>query len=111
MEEKNRLNWIAENTANSSSVIAAIISRWGRLMVIDPEYGSVTASDRTEARLAAADIKAQLRAMEVVSRDSDAVLAKMKIVPLNHNEPSYGPARTCAAIWNSGRLDPPLAAH
>jgi hypothetical protein len=111
VEEKNRLNWIAENTANSSSVIAAIISRWGRLMVIDPQYGSVTASDRTEARLAAADIKAQLRAMEVISRDSDAVLAKMKIVPLNHNEPSYGPARTCAAIWNSGRLDPPLAAH
>jgi hypothetical protein len=110
VEEKNRLNWITENTANSSSVIAAIISRWGRLMVIDPQYGSVTASDRTEARLAAADIKAQLRAMEVISRDSDAVLAKMKIVPLNHNEPSYGPARTCAAIWNSGRLDPPLAA-
>jgi hypothetical protein len=47
--------------------------------------------------------------MEVLSRDSDAVLAKMKIAPRNHNEPAYGPARTCAAIWNSGRLDPPLA--
>ena len=109
VEEKNRLNWIAQNTANSSSVIASIVSRWGRLMVIDPQYGRVTSTDRTEARLAAADIKAELRAMEVLSRDSDAVLAKMRISPRNHNEPTYGPARTCAAIWNSGRLDPPLA--
>ena len=109
VEEKNRLNWIAQNTANSSSVIASIVSRWGRLMVIDPQYGRVTSTDRTEARLAAADIKAELRAMEVLSRDSDAVLAKMRISPWNHNEPTYGPARTCAAIWNSGRLDPPLA--
>ena len=80
-------------------------------MVIDPQYGSVTSTDRTEARLAAADIKAELRAMEVLSRDSNAVLAKMKITPRNHNEPAYGPPRTCAAIWNSGRLDPPLATY
>lgn len=108
VKEKNRLNWIAENTALASTVIVSIVSRWGRLMVIDPQYGSVTSVDRTEARLAAADIKAELRAMEVLSSDADAVLAKMKIVPRNQNEPAYGPARTCEAIWNSGRLDPPL---
>ncbi|WP_309603284.1 hypothetical protein [Sphingomonas sp.] len=109
VEEKDRLNWIAENTANASRVIASIISRWGRLIVIDPQYGSVTSTDYSEARLAAADIKAELRAMEVLSTDSNAVLAKMKIVPRNQNEPAYGPAKTCAAIWKSGRLDPPLA--
>ena len=77
-------------------------------MVIDPENGAVTAQDRAEARLAAADIKAQLRAMEVLSGDTDKVLAKMAIAARNQNEPDYAPARTCAAIWKSGRLDPPV---
>lgn len=108
VEEKNNLNQIALNTSNASSVIKSIISRWGRLMLINPQYGSVTATDRTEARLAAADIKAELRAMEVLSHDTNNIVAKMKIASRNQNNPALGPARTCAAIWNSGRLNPPL---
>ena len=92
----------------SFPVIASIITAWGRLALIDPANGAVTPADRVEARLAAADIKAQLRAMEVLSRDANAVLAKMGIIARNQNEPTFGPAQTCAAIWNSGRLDPPL---
>lgn len=109
VEEKNRLNQIAVNTTNASSVIASIISRWGRLMLVDPQYGGVTSTDRTEARLAAADIKAELRAMEVLSRESSNIIAKMNISPADQNNPAYGPAKTCGAIWNSGRLNPPLA--
>ena len=108
VEEKNRLNWIAQNIANSGAVTASIITKWGRLTLIDPANGAVTAADRAEARLAAADIKAQLRAMEVLSDDVNDTLTKMGVVARNQNEPAYGPARTCAAIWNSGRLDPPL---
>jgi hypothetical protein len=106
--EKSRLNWIAENSGNGSPVIASMISKWGRLMLVDPSNGTVSASDRREARLAAADIKAQLRAMEVLSKDAVKILVKMGIGARNQNEPDYGPARTCAAIWASGRLDPPL---
>jgi hypothetical protein len=106
--EKNRLNWITDNSARATPVIASIISSWGRLMLVDPSNGTVTEADRREARLAAADIKAQLRAMEVISTDTARVLTEMGIRVRNQNEPDYGPARTCAAIWASGRLDPPL---
>jgi len=109
VEEKNRLNWIAQNLANTSTVVASIITKWGRLTLIDPANGAVTAADRAEARLAAADIKAQLRAMEVLSRDGGKVLRKMGIIARNQNEPAYGPARSCDAIWKTGRLDPPLS--
>ena len=107
--EKNRLNWIADNAANANPVIASIISKWGRLTLVDPSFGTVTESDLREARLAAADIKAQLRAMEVLSTDGAQLLTKMGIDARNRNEPGYGPAKSCAAIWASGRLDPPLA--
>ena len=107
--EKNRLNWIADNAANANPVIASIISKWGRLTLVDPSFGTVTESDRREARLAAADIKAQLRAMEVLSTDGAQLLTKMGIDARNRNEPGHGPAKSCAAIWASGRLDPPLA--
>ena len=106
--EKNRLNWIADNSANANPVIASIITKWGRLMLVDPSNGTVTEPDRREARLAAADIKAQLRAMEVLSTDGARVLTKMGISARNQNEPGHGPATSCAAIWASGRLDPPL---
>ena len=110
-EEKNRLNWIGENTKNSVPIIASIISDWGRLGLIDPQNGSVTEADRIHARFAAADIKAKLRGLEVLSNDTIRVLSKMKIASRNLTEPNYGPAKSCAAIWRSGRLDPPLKVH
>lgn len=85
-----------------------MIARWGRLMLVDPTNGIVTTADRSEARLAAADIKAQLRAMTVLSTDTTRLLNKMGVAVRNQNEPQYGPARSCAAIWESGRIDPPL---
>ncbi|QIL01520.1 hypothetical protein G7078_01080 [Sphingomonas sinipercae] len=107
-KDKDDLNWVGGNVANSSTVIASIIARWGRLMLIDPANGQVTASDRAEARMAAADIKAQLRAMEVIANDTDDVLTRMNVGSRNPVESDYGPATSCAAIWNSGRLDPLL---
>lgn len=109
VEEKNRLDWIAQNSRNASTVALSMIARWGRLMLVDPTNGTVTTADRIEARLAAADIRAQLRAMDVLSTDATRLLGKMGIHARNQNEPQYGPARSCAAIWASGRLDPPLA--
>ncbi len=107
-EEKNRLDWIAQNIGYASTVAVAMITRWGRLMLVDPTNGAVTTADRIEARLAAADIRAQLRAMDVLSTDATRLLGKMGIHARNQNDPQYGPAKGCAAIWRSGRVDPPL---
>ena len=107
-EEKNRVIWIATNIAHVGAADASIVSSWGRLMLIDPANGTVAASDHAEARLAAVDIKAQLRIIEVASNDAVAILRKMGIGARNQYEPDYGPARSCAAVWKSGRLDPPL---
>ena len=107
-EEKNRLIWIATNIAQVSAADQLIVSSWGRLMLVDPVNGPVTAADHAEARLAAADIKAQLRRIDVLSSDMIAILPKMGVVAGNQYEPDYGPARSCAAIWKSSRLDPPL---
>jgi len=108
-EERDRLNWILESTRNSGPVIASIIADWGRLELLDPSNGGVTATDRHDARVAAADIKAELRGLEVLSIDTNQLLAKMNIGSRNLTEPGYGPARSCAAIWGSNRLDPPTA--
>ena len=107
-EEKNRLIWIATNIAQVGAADSSIVSSWGRLMLVDPVNGPVTAADHAEARLAAADIKAQLRRIDVLSSDMIAILPKMGIVARNQYEPDYGPTRSCAAIWKSSRLDPPL---
>ena len=111
VEEKNRLDWIAQNSSVASAVTMSMVARWGRLMLIDPTNGTVTTADRTEARLAAADIRAQLRAMDVLSTDATRLLREMGIHARNQDDPQYGPARSCAAIWASGRLDPPLTMH
>ena len=107
-EEKNRLIWVATNVTGVHAADASIGNIWGRLALIDPANGPVTAADHAEARLAAADIKAQLRRIDVLSDDAIMILTKMGIAARNQYEPDYGPAKSCAAIWKSGRLDPPL---
>lgn len=107
-EEKDRLIWVATNITWVGEADASIGTTWGRLALIDPAYGPVNAADHAEARLAAADIKAQLRRIELLSDDATTILTKMGISARNQSEPNYGPAKSCAAIWKSGRLDPPL---
>lgn len=51
VEEKNRLDWIAQNSRNASTVAVSMIARWGRLMLVDPTNGTVTTADRIKARL------------------------------------------------------------
>jgi hypothetical protein len=111
LEEKDRLIWVAMNVAGVYAADGSIGTIWGRLTLIDPAFGPVTAADQAEARVAAADIKAQLRRIEVLSDDATMILTKMGIAARNQSEPNYGPAKSCAAIWKSGRLDPPLDAR
>jgi hypothetical protein len=106
--EKSVLTGIPVNVGNARNVTAKIIENWGRLALIDPANGPVTAGDRALARTAAADIKAQLRSASIIHRDISGRLQKIGIGTSNDEEQGFGPARSCAAIWKAQRLDPPL---
>lgn len=90
----------------AASNIGTIIHSWGRLSLADPRLGSVSESDRTVVRTAAADIRAELRGLSFAIGDfiTLAERARLRMPPGS----DYGPAKRCDQIWRSGRLDPPL---
>ena len=108
-EEKIGLNWIATNIAQVAQADFTIRDKWGRLMLIDPVFGPVTVADHAEARLAAADIKTQLRRIAGLARDVEPIFRKLGIGARNQWQPGHGPARSCAAIWKSGDISPLLS--
>ena len=108
VDEKNDFKGIASNLETLDARANSIIDLWGRLMLLDPANGQVTSEDRAQARLAAADIKAQLRSVEIVTDLALDRLHRLNVPARNNDEPGTGPARSCAAIWRSGRMDPPL---
>ena len=73
VEEKNRLK--AATDAIQSLIMRndMIVSAWGRLLVLDPSNGPIGDADRAQARLAAAEIKGNLRAVEILTRAGDSV--------------------------------------
>ena len=83
-----------------------IIHSWGRLNLADPRFGSISGPDRTVARTAAADIRAELRGLSFAVGDF-IVLAERAGLELPRDR-KYGPAKRCDQIWRSGRIDPPL---
>lgn len=96
------------NTANVRNVASKMIDNWGRLALIDPANGAVSASDRTAARVAAADIKVQLHSASIINADIANRVKSIGIGVSDDENPLYGPAHSCAAIWRGGRMDPPL---
>jgi hypothetical protein len=108
IEEKNLLKSVADQIASITMRDEMIISAWGRLALLDPANGPFSNSDRTQARIAAAEIKGHLRSIEVMTDSSLESLRRLRIRAHNHDE-NTAPATSCAAIWQSGRLDPPIA--
>ena len=108
IEEKVKLTWVGANSVTVAGAVTAIREKWGRLMLVDPAYGPVTVADHAEARLAAADINAQLRLIEGVVNDALPNFRKLRIAARDQYQPDHGPARSCAAIWKSGEINPPL---
>jgi hypothetical protein len=106
--EKSVLMGLTTNVGNARTVTAKIIDNWGRFALIDPANGPVTAADRAQARIAAADIKAQLRSASIIQDDERQRLRTIGVGVSDDEAGGFGPARSCAAIWKSGRLDPPL---
>lgn len=100
------IRYSAESLNNRAGRLAAA---WGRLALADANYGAVTAWDRLAAREAASDILAELRGIEVVATNVLNYGAQLGQKPDFSEEPGFGPATSCAAIWASGRSDPPLS--
>lgn len=88
--------------------IPPITGGWGRIELVDKRFGNVSQGDRETARQAAADIRAHLRAIDVLGRDIIADARRAWIKPA-YAKPGYGPARSCDAIRRSGRINPPIS--
>ncbi|MEQ7874086.1 hypothetical protein ABDK56_08775 [Sphingomonas sp. ASV193] len=81
----------------SNARIQRIVSEWGRLTLADPLNGRPTQFDRDQARLAAADIRGELRALKVGSADLASTAHAMGIgVP---SQAGLRPVRDCAQMW------------
>ena len=93
--------------ATFNNHIPPITGGWGRIELVDERLGNVSQGDRETARQAAADIRAHLRAIEVLGRDIVAQAQQAGLKPA-YPSPEFGPARSCEAIWRSGRINPPL---
>lgn len=96
------------NANNIRNVSAKIIESWGKFALVDSIYGPAQPGDRAAARSAAADIKTQLHSGTIIAKDIDRRLSSIGVGASDDENPELGPAHSCAAIWRSGRMDPPL---
>jgi hypothetical protein len=107
-ERADELREMQMNLENAQANIQPIIHLWGRIMLADPALGSVTQSDREHARLAAADILAELRGVEIVLEE---FLRRTKAWGI---EPSYQriglPATSCSQVWRVNAIAIPAGA-
>lgn len=108
MQEKISLNWILSTIESINSSSATIREKWALLSLIDPVNGPPTASDRAEARVAAAVIKAALERIDGLAEAMEPLFQKLGVRAQELYTPERGPAKSCAAIWKSGQLNPPL---
>lgn len=106
--EKIYLNWILGNIDNVKRATSIVREAWGRILLIDPVNGPMSAGDRAEARRAAADIRAQLRFINSLAEDVEPLFKSLGIGARDLYTPDRGPARSCAAIWKTGQINPPL---
>jgi hypothetical protein len=71
---------LLESLANRMNTTAIAISdEWGRIAVAASGNGAVSAADRSAARLAAADIQARLRSMELIAKFSGRAADRLNV--------------------------------
>ena len=109
MQEKTSLSWILDIIEFTKPSSARIRDQWALLSLIDPVNGPPTASDRAQARMAAAVIKEELKRIDGLAASVEPLFQKLGIKAQEIFTPDRGPARSCAAIWKSGNLNPPLS--
>lgn len=103
------LNNFFNNNADLDKRTGTIATVWGRIAMASADNGAVSPGDRLAARAAAAEVLAEMRGVRI---NADNLLkwgAALGLKPVPGIEPEFGPAKTCSAIWKSGRSDPPLS--
>jgi hypothetical protein len=90
------------NLLMASDTLTSIVESWGRLSLADPQLGSVSDADRGQARLAAADIRAQLRGMNFLLGHTLGLsrAANVRI----HSDDRFRPATSCDEVWRTGEI-------
>lgn len=99
---------LARNIADMDGRGSKVAEEWGRLALADADNGDVSGGDRLAVREAAANILAHLRGMRINASNILQLGSELGLKPRSLNEAEYGPAKSCSAIWQSGRSDPPL---
>lgn len=99
---------LGKDGAVIDAAVLKIIDSWSRLTLVDPAHGPIATADRSAARIAAADIAAQLRRIDLSAGDMAPILRRLSIRARDRYNPGNGPAKSCDAIWRSGRINPPL---
>ena len=97
----------ASNAGDFNRRVLGVADTWGRMDLVNASFGEVTAADRVEARAAAADIRAHLRTIAIINRRIVSRSRSAGIQPI-YELAGSGPAESCAAIWRSGRINPPV---
>lgn len=82
--------------------VGTIVHSWGRLSLGDPRLGTVSEADRGAVRIAAADIRAELRGLRYALADFVAAAGRSHVAI--SDETMTRPPRTCLEIWRAGAV-------
>ncbi len=106
-DQADRFSDISDANELIVSQVATLQRVWYRLALADARYGPVSAADRQAARESAADALASLRTIGILTYSVIDNARASGIAPIA-GFAGKGPARSCDAIWSTGRIDPPL---
>lgn len=98
--EADKLKQAIANISLAQNNVEGIIHAWGRLSLIDPNFGKPSDADRTVARAAAADVRAELRGLNFLIGELGTVAGSIDVAP--HTAAPIRPARDCGEMWRSG---------
>lgn len=107
----NVFDSLVRNVADLEGRSSKVADEWGKIVLAETGSGEVGIGDRLAAREAAANILAHLRGMRINSNNILESGSKLGLKPHSLSESEYGPAKSCSAIWESGRSDPPLTVN
>lgn len=81
----------------------AMVTRWEKFRLLDPTYGPISASDRSMAREAGADILMHMRTLEIaivnIEEQSPDLTIPDKTPPVSGD---IAPVTSCAQLWADG---------
>lgn len=96
---------IAGDIDHAAYDIGTVVHSWGRLNLADPALGPINQFDRNEVRSAAADIRAELRGLDLALGD---VVERSAAIGVHPGPGLDGrPINDCAEMWRAGSITIP----